>query len=252
MVRGEVLQEVIKSEKCREILLAGLNGVCRDKEIPSSWKVSRTKMIKKVDKPTVREFRPIAITSVGYKLYWGFLRDEMEEFLVRNGWVKDCQIGFTKGGRMEYNLFIMQYMVDRIMESRRACHKRLILVALDFRKAYDSIDRGKLIETLVKYKINPLIINMVAKVYSGDTTNISAKGKEADIRVTSGIKQGCTASTVFFKLITYIIIEQLEREGEMVEVDGIRMNSIWFADDSILAAWVTCPILESGFHSRAF
>ena len=39
------------------------------------------------------------------------------------------------------------------------------MIALDFRKAYASIDRGKLIETLVKYKINPLIINMVAKVY---------------------------------------------------------------------------------------
>ena len=137
---------------------------------------------------------------------------------------------------MEYNLFIMQYMVDRIMKSRRVRHKNLILVALDFRKAYDSIDRGKLLETLVRYKINPLIINMVAKVYSGDSTNIKARGKDENIRVTSGIKQGCTASTVFFKLITYMIIETLEKEGEMVEVDGVRINSIWFADDSILAA----------------
>ena len=236
MVRGEVLQEIIKSRKCREALAAGLNGVCREEEVPSSWKVSRTKMIKKVDKPTVKEFRPIAVTSVGYKLYWGFLRDEIEDFMVRNGWVKDCQVGFTKGGRMEYNLFIMQYMVDRVMVSRRVKHKNLILVALDFRKAYDSIDRGRLIETLVKYKINPLIINMVAKVCSGDTTNIKVKGKEENIRVTSGIKQGCTASTVFFKLITYMIIEELEKEGDVVEVDGTRMNSIWFADDSILAA----------------
>ena len=77
---------------------------------------------------------------------------------------------------------------------------------------------------------------MVALIYSGDSTDIKLKGKEANIRVTSGIKQGCTASTVFFKLITYMIIETLEKEGEMVEVDGIRMNSIWFADDSILAA----------------
>ena len=77
---------------------------------------------------------------------------------------------------------------------------------------------------------------MVAKVYSGDSTNIKARGKDENIRVTSGIKQGCTASTVFFKLITYMIIETLEKEGEMVEVDGVRINSIWFADDSILAA----------------
>ena len=46
-VRGEVLQEVIKSNRCRETLLSGLNGVCKGKEIPTSWRVSRTKMIKK-------------------------------------------------------------------------------------------------------------------------------------------------------------------------------------------------------------
>ena len=152
-VRGEVLQEVIKSGKCREALVTGLNMICKGEEVPSSWKVSRTKMIKKVDKPTVKEFRPIAVTSVGYKLYWGFLRDEIDDFVVRNGWVKDCQVGFTKGGRMEFNIFMMQYMVDRVMISRRVRHSKLILVALDFRKAYDSIDRGRLIETLVKCRL---------------------------------------------------------------------------------------------------
>ena len=76
----KMIQEVIQSNRCREALLSGLNGVCKGKEIPTSWRVSRTKMIKKVDKPTVREFRPIAVTSIGYKLYWGFLRDEIEDF----------------------------------------------------------------------------------------------------------------------------------------------------------------------------
>ena len=230
------MQEVIKSKKCREALVVGYNGVAREEKIPSSWDRTNTKMIGKEKRPEINEFRPIAITSVGYKLYLGFLKDEMEDFIVRNGWVRDSQIGFTKGGRMEYNHFILQYLVRKVMDSRRVGHKKLVLVALDFKKAYDSIDRGKLIETLVKFKINPLIINLVAKVYSGDTTIIRAEGKKAEIRVTSGIKQGCTASTVFFKLITYLIIGKLEEEGAMVEVGGIRLNSIWFADDSILAA----------------
>ena len=236
MVRGKVLQEVIKSKKCREALVVGYNGIVIDEEIPSSWDKANTRMIGKEKKTEVNIFRPIAITSVGYKLYLGFLKDEIEDFILKNGWVRDNQIGFTKGGRMEYNHFILQYLVRKVMDSRRIGHKLLVLVALDFKKAYDSIDRGKLIETLVKFKINPLIINLVAKVYSGDTTIIRAGGKKAEIRVTSGIKQGCTASTVFFKLITYLIIGKLEEEGAMVEVGGIKLNSIWFADDSILAA----------------
>ena len=39
---------------------------------------------------------------------------------------------------------------------------------------------------LARFKINPLIINLVAKIYSGDTTIIRVGDKEAEIRVTSG------------------------------------------------------------------
>merc|ERR1711874_811854 len=52
----------------------------------------------------------------------------------------------------------------------------------------------------------------------------------------SGIKQGCTASTVFFKLITYEIMKELEREGEKFSIDEINMNSIFFVNDSITIA----------------
>ena len=87
------------------------------------------------------------------------------------------------------------------------------MVALDFRKAYDSIDRGRLLEALVRYEINPGLIDLVARVYSGDEVVIRWGDREERIRVTSGIRQGCTASTTFFKLITYTIIEELEGRG---------------------------------------
>ena len=67
----------------------------------------------------------------------------------------------------------------------------------------------------------------------GDEVVIRWKDREERIRVTSGIRQGCTASTVFFKLITYIIIEELEGRGVVFEVDGIRINSLCYADHSI-------------------
>ena len=55
-------------------------------------------MIEKVKKPIVKEFRPIAVTSVGYKLYWGYIREVIEEHIIKNGMEKYNQIGFTKEG----------------------------------------------------------------------------------------------------------------------------------------------------------
>ena len=127
-------------------------------------------------------------------------------------------------------------MVGVTFRSRLLACRQLVIVALDFKKAYDSIDRGRLIETLVKFRIHPQVINLIAKVYSGDETVVGLGGREEGIKVTSGIRQGCTASTVLFKLITYVIIEKLHREGAVFRMEGIDLNLLWFADDGTLVA----------------
>ena len=88
--------------------------------------------------------------------------------MVRYGLVKENQFGFTKGGRTDYNHFILQYLVDRSSKIRRLYYKNLVVIAIDFKKAFDSIDRGKLVEALVKFKIHPELIELMVKVYSGD------------------------------------------------------------------------------------
>ena len=134
-------------------------------------------MIKKVRRPTVRDFRPIALTNVSYKIYMSFTRDEIEKRLVRNKLVRENQIGFTKGGRTEYNHFILQHIVEQVYKEekkkgKRNRGKKLVLIALDFKKAFDSVNRKGLIKTMIKYRINPEVIDLVAKIYESDSTSI--------------------------------------------------------------------------------
>ena len=111
-----------------------------------------------------------------------------------------------------------------------------MLIALDFKKTFDSVNRKGLIKTMIKYRINPEVIDLVAKIYESDTTSIKMAGREDEISVSSGIRQGCTGSTAFFKLVTYEIIRKLQEMGEKYIIDNIDMNSIFFADDSIMFA----------------
>ena len=85
---------------------------------------------------------------------------------------------------------------------------------VDFKKAYDSIDRQKLIKTMAKYEINTRIIEMVIQMYAEDRTTIKLGKKQEKIEVTSGIRQGCSISTLLFKMVTFNIIEELERRGK--------------------------------------
>ena len=100
------------------------NNLLKEEKAPPLWDKSTTKMIKKVRRPTVRDFRPIALTNVSYKIYMSFIRDEIEKHLVRNKLVRENQIGFTKGGRTEYNHFILQHTVEQVYKEEKKKGKR--------------------------------------------------------------------------------------------------------------------------------
>ena len=51
------------------------------------------------------------------------------------------------------------------MEESFRNKKKLIVTSIDFRKAFDSIKRETLVEVLKEYKIHPLVIDSIAKIY---------------------------------------------------------------------------------------
>ena len=56
-----------------------------------------------------------------------------------------------------------------------------------------------------------------------------------EVVLASGIRQGCTASTVLFKLITYKIIEEM-RETEGIQILGPKITCLFYADDGLILA----------------
>merc|ERR1712121_296684 len=103
------------------------------------------------------------------------------------------------------------------------------------KKAYDSIDRKTLIEVLIGFKINPIIIDLIVQMYEDDHTIIKLGGVTEEIEVTGGIRQGCCISTLLFKLVTFRIIEEL-RKKKKYKIGKFNDNSIWLADDATLIA----------------
>ena len=231
-LRAELYKVLGESEVCKKAMVESFNNIIRTGEIPPSWKMSRTRLIKKVERPTSRDFRPIAITNISYKIFFSCYNKHLEKHIGMNSLGKENQIGFTKGGRTEYSHLILQYVIERATR----VGSRLFIMALDFKKAFDSIDRSKLIEVLIEYRVHPSMIDLVAKIYSDDRTTLILGDLAEEMEITSGIKQGCTASTTLFKLVTYMIMSKLEEKGVPLEIDNIKLSSIFFADDSIAIA----------------
>ena len=99
-----------------------------------------------------------------------------------------------------------------------------------------TINRGKLIEVLIKYKINPQIIDMIIQMYEGDSTTIQLGRMKKTIEVTSGIRQGCSISTLLFKMVTFTMIEEINNRAVKYKKGKYVGNSLWLADDATIIA----------------
>ena len=102
------------------------NKITEEESAPSEWRESNTAMIK----------------------------DKIEEHIAKNEQVKETQSGFTEKGRIENNLVILKYCIEKTFEKKQP----LYVISIDFSKAYDSLKRENLIEVLKDYKIHANII----------------------------------------------------------------------------------------------
>ena len=148
------------------------------------WLGSKTTMIAKNRKPMILEYRPIAVTPWSSKIACTFYREKIEEHLKECAIIYENQYGFTKGGRIEDCMFTLNYIANRTFESKRKEHKSLYFTFIDFKKAYDSVDRAELIKVLIKYKVNPKIIELIVQIYAADKTIINLGKLKEIIEVT--------------------------------------------------------------------
>ena len=93
------------------------------------------------------------------------------------------------------NLFMLQECVHEVFRRR----EEMVIVAIDFRKAYDSVKRERVLEILQEYRIEWRVIELFKRVYSEDGTRlVLGEQNEVEVEVESGIRQGCTASCLLY------------------------------------------------------
>ena len=232
-MKGEIYKALGSSGVCVGGIMGVYNGVLNDGIVGEGWRESRTVMVPKVKRPVAKQHRPIALMNMGCKLFMGMLKDKMVEQRMSDWRVGDLQCGFTEGRRMQENLFVLSHCVEESYRMKR----ELVVVAVDFSKAFDSVERRALVEALKYYKCHWRVIDAIASVYVGDRTRIFREGVQmGEIEAMSGIRQGCTVSPHLFVMVVGMIIERLLQSGLGYVSEGMRVPVLFYADDGLLLA----------------
>ena len=250
---------VICLKRCpylRSFLLRICNEVISTNVIPEAWTKAVTILIhKKGDQNLPENFRPITLEPVTLKVFTSIIRNQIYEFLLKNGYIEShFQKGFTPGitGTFEH---ISE--MDNIINRSRLKQRSVVITLIDLRNAFGTVNH-RLIQTVLKYHHIPQnICDIIGKLYNSfHISVITADFKTCYMKVNNGVLQGDCLSPLLFNMVINTFINSIKEEtfvnfGVRV-IDGFRpRNWFQFADD---AAATTCLECENqlllNFFSR--
>ena len=90
----------------------------------------------------------------------------------------EIQGGFRRGRRAEYNLF----MLGRLIEMVKGRKEEIFVAFLDLEKAYDRVNRKKLLAVMRCYGVHEKLVRLIERIYDQQYGEIST-GESDDMMV---------------------------------------------------------------------
>ena len=115
--------------------------------------------------------------------------------------------------------------------------KGMFATFIDFRKAYDRVDRKKLWQCLQESGFGGRILSFLQAAYRSLTCEVKVGEMMTDsFTVSRGLRQGCVLSPLLFSLYVNSLVEKLRGAGVGVECRGRMVTALLYADDAVLLA----------------
>ncbi len=161
------------AEEISPTLLRAFSTMLRTGETSESFNKGLITLIPKSgDHAKLGNWRPITLLGSLYKILAKTLARRLQVFLPNV--IRPGQTGFVEGRSILDNTFLAQEAQDWAEES----NQDLVILLLDFEKAFDRIEWGFLFEALARLGFCPQWIKWVSSLYGSASSTIKPNGVE--------------------------------------------------------------------------
>uniref|UniRef100_A0A803TU16 Reverse transcriptase domain-containing protein n=1 Tax=Anolis carolinensis TaxID=28377 RepID=A0A803TU16_ANOCA len=210
-----------------------MNQILLGNEIPDSWKSADIiTILKENSDPTeIRNYRPISLLNVDYKIFTGVLTNRFKEFLCT--WIAEEQTGFLPNRKIGENV---RCILDIIEYYDKNHQNELALLSIDAEKAFDKLNWAFFKLLFKELDIGFHFYNAIDKIYDHQTAKLSINGCWSDeIRIEKGTRQGCPLSPLIFIFALEILLKNIQADkdlrGARINFKDYKLRA--FADDLI-------------------
>ena len=193
-------------------------------------------------------YRGITLLSCVGKLFTALLNKRLTSYLDAVGGIGDEQAGFREG----YSTMDHVFTLYAIIEMYLAKGKRLYCAFIDYKKAFDMVNRTSLWKKMLSLGINGKLLNVIKNMYSQAKSCVKKNSLISDyFSCNVGVRQGENLSPMLFAIFLndfeYSISRNYNGLGFLAfEVNKLlsdedvehflRLFALLYADDTIVMA----------------
>ena len=197
--------EVLQSCDFDDILLSFANRLMVDGQKPQQWSdIDLIPLPKSGDLTDTQNYRGISLISTVAKLINKMVLNRLQPKIDKH--LRPNQNGFRPGRRTTSHILALR----RLIEGVRSRNRKATILYIDFRKAFDSINRRKMKKILRAYDIPPNLLNTIMKMYENTRAKvISPDGETEFFRILTGVLQGDTLAPYLFVIVLDHVMRQI-------------------------------------------
>jgi len=186
-----------------------------------------TIVYKRGERSDPANYRPITLLNTDYRLYAKVLALRLNPCL--SAVIDPEQTAFVPGREIGENILTLQCLPHLLRRQGRWA----VVVFCDFRKAYDTVDRGFLFTIMHELGVGEGFIAMVRLLLTGTRARAMVNGHVSTPAASAaGVRQGCPLAPLLYLFVAQALQRLLKARGIGIDIAGRRLAALQYADDA--------------------
>jgi hypothetical protein len=225
------------------ILTKLFNEFLQTKSFPKTWMSTLFFFLHKkgsFDDPN--NYRSLAIEEPFLKVFMTAITLRLSTFAEENGLLPDFQFGFRKSLSTVSAISVLKQCVENAFRRR----KRVYACFVDYKKAFDLVNRDKLFVKLQRMGIPSDFCQIIHNILAGLRPKIRSNGAlSPEFETYNGVPQGDPLSPLLYTLFTADLPHSVVGNGVSLDNHNLRISYLVYADDLVLLSETPLELQDS-------